>query len=71
MRFFSILLAASTSSLALAAPVGEKEKRVSKLKFFGVNESGPELGNTNLPGTQGRNYVWPTLSTIEQTSRTW
>ena len=42
------------ASLALAALVGEKKKRVPKLKFFGVNESGPEFGNTNLSGTKGK-----------------
>lgn len=65
MNFFSILLAAGTASLALAAPVGEKKKQASKLKFFGVNESGPEFGNTNRPGTKGKDYFWPTLSTID------
>ncbi|OCL02633.1 glycoside hydrolase family 5 protein [Glonium stellatum] len=65
MRFFSLLLAAGTAGLALAAPIGEKKKRVSKMKFFGVNESGPEFGNTNLPGTKGKDYTWPTLSTID------
>ena len=65
MRFLSILLATGTASLALAALVGEKKKRVSKLKFFSVNESGLEFGITNLPGTNGKDYVWPTLSTID------
>jgi len=54
MHFLSILLAAGMASLALAALVGEKKKRVPKLKFFGVNESGPEFGNTNLSGTKGK-----------------
>jgi hypothetical protein len=65
MRFLSILLAAGTASLALAALAREKKKRVSKLKFFSVNESGLEFGITNLPGTNGKDYVWPTLSTID------
>ncbi|KAF2810512.1 endo-beta-1,4-glucanase [Mytilinidion resinicola] len=65
MHFFSILLAAGTASLALAAPITDKKKRVSKFQFFGVNESGPEFGNTNLPGALGKDYVWPTLSTID------
>ena len=59
----STILAASTASLALAAPV--QQKRANKLQFFGVNESGPEFGETNLPGTKDTDYVWPTLSTID------
>lgn len=62
MRFLSILLAAGTASLALAAPVSPRAKT---FKFFGVNESGPEFGNKNFPGTKGKDYVWPTLSTID------
>lgn len=66
MRFSTCLLAAGTASLALAAPLeGRPSKRASKLKFFGVNESGPEFGTSNLPGTLGTDYVWPTLSTID------
>ncbi|KAF2651965.1 glycoside hydrolase family 5 protein [Lophiostoma macrostomum CBS 122681] len=64
MRFSSTLLAALTVGLAIAAPV--KTKRATKFKFFGVNESGPEFGNKNLPGTLGKDYTWPTLSTIDQ-----
>ncbi|KAF2083299.1 glycoside hydrolase family 5 protein [Saccharata proteae CBS 121410] len=63
MRFFPIILAAGTAGLALAAPT--KKRSSSKLTFFGVNESGPEFGETNLPGTKGTDYVWPTLSTID------
>ncbi|KAF2263424.1 endo-beta-1,4-glucanase [Lojkania enalia] len=64
MRFASALLAALTAGIAVAAPV--KMKRVSKFKFFGVNESGPEFGNKNIPGIKNKDYVWPTLSTIDQ-----
>jgi endoglucanase len=62
MRFVSILLAAATASIAVAAPV---EKRAKRFKFFGVNESGPEFGNKNFPGVKGKDYVWPTFSTID------
>lgn len=62
MRFASMLLAAVTASVVVAAPV---EKRAKKFKFFGVNESGPEFGNKNFPGTKGKDYVWPTFSTID------
>jgi endoglucanase len=64
MRFISVLLAAATAGLAIAAPV--TTKRATKFKFFGVNEAGPEFGNKNLPGTKGKDYIWPTKSTIDQ-----
>ncbi|KAI5118104.1 hypothetical protein M0805_005211 [Coniferiporia weirii] len=35
-----------------------------KFKFFGVNESGAEFGNTVIPGTLGTNYAWPSPSSI-------
>lgn len=54
-----------TAALALAAPTKHKHKRAGKLKFFGVNESGPEFGEGTLPGTYGKEYTWPTLSTID------
>lgn len=66
MRFSTCLLAVGTASLALAAPLeGRPSKRASKLKFFGINESGPEFGTGNVPGTLGTDYIWPTLSTID------
>lgn len=69
MRFSTILLAAGTASLAIAAPLDPNtksiSKRVSKFKFFGINESGPEFGEGKLPGTLNTDYVWPTLSTID------
>nr|AAB51451.1 endo-beta-1,4-glucanase [Macrophomina phaseolina] len=61
----STLLIAGSASLALAAPVQKEEKRASNFQFFGVNESGPEFGETKLPGTKNTDYVWPTLSTID------
>jgi aryl-phospho-beta-D-glucosidase BglC (GH1 family) len=65
MHFFSILMTATTAGLAVAAPVTQKKKRVSKMQFFGVNESGPEFGNNIFPGQLNKDYVWPTLSTID------
>ena len=59
MRFGNLLVAASTAVLAVAAPSVEKKKRVSKFKFFGVNESGAEFGNTAIPGQLGKDYTWP------------
>lgn len=55
MHFASLLLVASTAALAIAAP---KEKR-KNFTWFGVNESGAEFGNGNIPGTLGTDYTWP------------
>ncbi|KAH8112648.1 glycoside hydrolase [Phellopilus nigrolimitatus] len=37
----------------------------TKFKFFGVNESGAEFGNTVIPGTLGTDYTWPSPSSID------
>lgn len=44
-----------------------KQERIglTSVSVFGVNESGPEFGNKNLPGTLNKDYVWPTLSTVD------
>ena len=65
MRFGSILVAASTIVLALAAPTVEKKKRASKLQWFGVNESGAEFGSGSIPGELGKDYIWPVDSSID------
>ncbi|KAH8792053.1 glycoside hydrolase superfamily, partial [Hyaloscypha finlandica] len=49
-------------ALTRAAPSTGLKKRVSKFKFFGVNESGAEFGNSScLPGTLGKDYTWATF----------
>ncbi|KAK8216077.1 endo-beta-1,4-glucanase [Phyllosticta capitalensis] len=63
MRLTSFL-AVSTASLAIAAPAPKQERAASPFQFFGINESGPEFGETNLPGTLGTDYVWPNVSTF-------
>ena len=65
MRFGNLIVAASTIVLAVAAPSGEKIKRVSKFKWFGVNESGGEFGSGAIPGQLGKDYIWPVTSTID------
>ena len=64
MHLPSLLLAAGSASFVLTSPLSRVEQRASKLQFIGVNESGPEFGNQNLPGTYGTDYTWPTQSTI-------
>ncbi|KAF2220245.1 glycoside hydrolase superfamily [Elsinoe ampelina] len=61
MKFSSILVA-STATLALAAP--SKRQSKNKLQFWGVNESGAEFGQTNLPGTYNKDYTWYDLNAI-------
>lgn len=67
----SLALLAAGAELAFGAPAPPKEieKRVSKFQFFGVNEAGAEFGNTVLPGQLGKDYIWPTLSTIDVSGR--
>jgi endoglucanase len=48
MLFRCSYLVAALATMAAAKPI---KKRVSKLEFFGVNESGPEFGSQNIPGT--------------------
>lgn len=58
MHFTKLFIAAGLAALAVAAPIAEKKKRVSKLKFFGVNESGGEFGSGSIPGQLGKDYIW-------------
>ncbi|KAF8896326.1 endoglucanase [Infundibulicybe gibba] len=37
----------------------------TKFKYFGVNESGAEFGNTKIPGVLGTDYTWPSPSSID------
>lgn len=57
---FSSLVPLALTGLAYAAPA--LEKRVSNLKFAGVNEAGAEFGNDNLPGVYGTDYTFPDKS---------
>ncbi len=41
------------------------ERRKSKFQFVGVNQSGAEFGNKNLPGKQDKDWTWPVKSTID------
>lgn len=69
MRFLDVLLGTVAVTLAVAAPTTSSEapveKRKSKFLFTGVNESGAEFGQGNLPGTLGTDYTWPVHSTID------
>ena len=72
MKFLDIILGAIAVGSALAAPAGKKptpttktSKRASKFQFVGVNQSGAESGNKDLPGQLGKHYTWPVQSTID------
>ncbi|EAW06830.1 putative endoglucanase [Aspergillus clavatus NRRL 1] len=54
-------LVAALLPLVLAAP---NTKRSSGFVWFGANESGAEFGESNLPGILGKDYIWPSASTI-------
>lgn len=64
MRFISMLLAASTAGLALAAP-SKKVRRQNKFKWFGINESGAEFGDGIFPGLYNKDYIWYDMSTVD------
>lgn len=64
MHLPSLLLAAGSASVVLSQPLTRLSQRASKLQFVGINESGPEFGEANIPGTYGTDYTWPDLSTI-------
>jgi endoglucanase len=75
MKFFNVLLGAAAASSALAAPVCDAptptiktDKRASKFRFVGVNQSGAEFGKDTLPGTLGKHYTWPSKSSIDVSS---
>ncbi|KAK3377369.1 glycoside hydrolase family 5 protein [Lasiosphaeria ovina] len=72
MRFLDVLVGAAAMGSALAAPTGEAStpttktsKRASKFQFDGVNQSGAEFGNKDLPGQLGKHYTWPVHSSID------
>ncbi|KAK0625037.1 glycoside hydrolase superfamily [Bombardia bombarda] len=70
MRFLDIIVGAVAVGTALAAPATsdsptKTSKRASKFQFVGINESGAEFGNKDLPGQLGKHYTWPVHSTID------
>ncbi|KAI5251720.1 glycoside hydrolase [Aureobasidium subglaciale] len=68
MHISSLLLAAGSASAVLSQPLTRLGQRAvstsGKLQFVGINESGPEFGEGNIPGKLGTDYTWPDLSTI-------
>jgi endoglucanase len=64
MLFKNVLAAATLVGAVFAAPTAEK--RASKLKWFGINESGAEFGEKNFTGVYGTEYIWYDFNTIDQ-----
>ncbi|KAH0269357.1 endo-beta-1,4-glucanase, partial [Aureobasidium melanogenum] len=65
MHLPSLLLAAGSAGLVLAQPLTRLGQRAAnKLRFIGVNESGPEFGEGSIPGRLGTDYTWPDLDSI-------
>jgi endoglucanase len=65
MHFASLLLAAGSATVVLSQPLARISQRVAgKLQFVGINESGPEFGEGNIPGRLGTDYTWPDLDFI-------
>ena len=68
MKLGDLLLGVAGAATVLAAPAGNsalKAKRAGKFQFTGVNESGAEFGNKNLPGRLGKDYTWPDKGAID------
>lgn len=59
----TLLILALCAICATAIPLPRKQ--TSKLKFFGVNESGAEFGAQSIPGTLGKDYTWPVPASID------
>ncbi|KAF2788105.1 glycoside hydrolase family 5 protein [Melanomma pulvis-pyrius CBS 109.77] len=64
MLFKNLFAAATLAATAFAAPTEKRQSR--KLKWFGINESGAEFGETVIPGAYGTQYIWYDLKTIDQ-----
>jgi endoglucanase len=71
MKLLQLVVGLAIVVPALAAPASQgttpttKGKRASKFQFVGINESGAEFGNKNLPGQLGKDYTWPVASIID------
>ncbi|KAK4120672.1 glycoside hydrolase family 5 protein [Parathielavia appendiculata] len=72
MKFLNLLLGAAVAGASVAAPVANAstpdtntDKRASKFRFVGVNQSGAEFGKDTLPGQLGKHYTWPSKSSID------
>ncbi|GFF22475.1 probable endo-beta-1,4-glucanase B [Aspergillus udagawae] len=63
MKFGNLVLIAAAAGSAVAAPAKE-QKRASVFQWFGSNESGAEFGQNTIPGSYGKEFIFPDPSTI-------
>ncbi|CAA9964264.1 Glycoside hydrolase family 5 protein [Pyrenophora teres f. maculata] len=64
MLLTNLFAVAALASAAFAAPAEKRQTR--KMKWFGINESGAEFGETKFPGVYGKDYIWYDLNTLDQ-----
>ncbi|KAL0574737.1 hypothetical protein V5O48_007221 [Marasmius crinis-equi] len=55
----------TTRTVTAPEPLASTCANAHKFTYFGVNESGAEFGNQNIPGTKGTDYIWPAPSSID------
>ena len=58
MLLTNIFAAAALVGSAFAAPANKETRQNRKMKWFGINESGAEFGETKIPGLYNKDYVW-------------
>jgi endoglucanase len=58
MLLTNIFAAAALVGSAFAAPADKETRQNKKLKWFGINESGAEFGEANIPGVYNKDYTW-------------
>ena len=49
----------TTRTVTAPEPFASTCTGAKKFTYFGVNQSGAEFGNQNIPGTKGTDYIWP------------
>jgi endoglucanase len=58
MLLKNIFAAAALVGSAFAAPADKETRQNKKMKWFGINESGAEFGETSIPGVYNKDYTW-------------
>jgi endoglucanase len=58
MLLTNIFAAAALVGSAFAAPADKETRQNKKMKWFGINESGAEFGEANIPGVYNKDYTW-------------
>ncbi|EPS30243.1 putative endo-beta-1,4-glucanase [Penicillium oxalicum 114-2] len=60
MKVGNLFLVAGAAGTAMASP----------FQWFGINESGPEFGEGNLPGVWGKDYIFPDAGAMQTLAKT-